>query len=205
MPTVTPEDLLSYLTDERRDAKLESTEAQLQAIEAEAIAYRRILDELADRLDDMIPAGVSTDVAADIFAAGLAGARDRWKAAYEQANRQAGELEAEASDLRQLLADVCRHLGADPVPSTDEGMAAYVRGVLPLWERQKDAPVPDEDGWIPHDGRSWPACRPSDCVEVRYRDGERDGGIAGRLSWRHQGDVTDIVQWSRRPIPDVAF
>lgn len=81
-------------------------------------------------------------------------------------------------------------------PLSRSQMMEIARIVLPILEQQEKEATPqiDNDGWIEWSGGERPVGK-SEVVNVRYRDGEEDTGIAGFQSWKHVQESDDIIAY----------
>lgn len=53
------------------------------------------------------------------------------------------------------------------------------------------------DGWIDHDGESWPACKPSGLIEVERRNGYGHTDFACGFMWLSSGSPYDIIRYRK--------
>jgi len=69
------------------------------------------------------------------------------------------------------------------------------RGELPIaWQYAK--PIPEENPWIKHDGKSWPSCKPTDKIEYKRKGYEQILiARAGDIWWEFRNTNADIIEW----------
>lgn len=56
-------------------------------------------------------------------------------------------------------------------------------------------PTPDSAGWIEWKGGDNPPTLARTVIDVRFRDGDQTGDVAGFFRWYHLGDSSDIIAY----------
>ena len=187
-------DLLARLTEDRHTAEVESLRrviaeerARADRLLAESSNLREMLDDAIESLELLVPAPATAPAHDDdtIAPQDLLAEFQR-RGMYTHPNDAPVTAAAAMAALGEVLDGVEAVLGR----------VANVGGpvVVPV------GLVADADGFFPHDGASWPACRPGGEVTVQFRDADSETGTADSFAWRHSGGIMDIIAW--RPVRD---
>jgi len=171
-------DLLARLTEDRHTAEVDSLRrviaeerARAERCRDEATALREMLDDAIESLELLAPVPPSSAVPTLHPVAVL----DELAARNLHHHPNTAPITASAAweALRAVLGRVA-----------DAGGPVMVDAGL----------VPDEDGWYPHDGTTWPACLATDFVDADTRD--QYGKLLQVRHHRSNGIVWgDVIRW----------
>ena len=126
---MTTEDTATWLKGKCQTVQRDHMSDQLEAAENAVGHYEALLADVLERLE-----GSSADAAR------------KWEEAYRSAETQCSPRESEADDLRSDMRDICTMLGAESMPSTDEGLSAFARVQIEALRAGKPTnPEPDDD------------------------------------------------------------
>ena len=185
-------DLLARLTEDRHTAEVESLRrviaeerARADRLLAEASNLREMLDDAIESLELLVPVPATEPAVDTIAPQSILAELDR-RGLHTHPNDAPVTAAAAMAALGEVLDGVEAVLGR----VADAGGPVVVPVGL----------VSDADGWYPHDGTTWPACRPEDEVDYWLRGGEVHREIVGMLQWSHIGGLMDIIAW--RPVRD---
>jgi len=184
-------DLLARLTEDRHTAEVDSLRrviaeerARGDRLLAEASQLREMLDDAIESLELLVPVAATEAAAGTIACSPVREGEPDRRGLHTHPNDAPVTAAAAMAALGEVLDGVEAVLGR----VADAGGPVVVPVGL----------VSDADGWYPHDGTTWPACRPEDEVDYWLRGGEVHREIVGMLQWSHIGGVMDIIAW--RPV-----